>query len=328
VRIFVWEYVTAGGWREIAAPASVVREGAMMRRALVRDLARIPGVEVVVAVDPGLAPEPLEARAATIAPGDLWGSWRAIAARVDAVWPIAPETGGILEAAARLVDEAGATLLLSAAPALALARSKQATAARLAAVGVPVVATVPLAAAPPAAEAWVVKPDDGIGAVDTLLLADRAALERRRAAAADPGLVVQPYVAGAAMSLSLLAQDGAAWLLACNRQYVAVEGGRFGYRGSLVGGAEHRRAVLEPLAEAIAAAVPELWGYVGVDLVDGAEGPCVLEINPRLTTSYVGLAESCGVNPAALVLALREQSLTSLKRPLVPRAVSVEVPAR
>ena len=46
-------------------------------------------------------------------------------------------------------------------------------------------------------------------------------------------------------------------------------------------------AVIE-LARRAVEVVPGLQGYVGVDLVLG-EHPQVIEINPRLTTSYVGL---------------------------------------
>jgi predicted ATP-grasp superfamily ATP-dependent carboligase len=47
-----------------------------------------------------------------------------------------------------------------------------------------------------------------------------------------------------------------------------------------------------------------LWGYVGVDLVLTGDGPVVLEINPRLTTSYCALRPALGLNTAALVLDL------------------------
>ena len=52
------------------------------------------------------------------------------------------------------------------------------------------------------------------------------------------------------------------------------------------------------------AAIPELWGIIGVDIIDSKNGLQVLEVNPRITTSYVGLKESTGLNPAALVLDL------------------------
>jgi len=42
---------------------------------------------------------------------------------------------------------------------------------------------------------------------------------------------------------------------------------------------------------------------VGIDLVRTEQGLVMLEINPRLTTSYAGLRRALGVNPAGLVLA-------------------------
>jgi len=296
-----------------------------MLQALLRDLASAAGVEVVVAADPALTIDWREATAVPVAPDDLCGSWAAIAARTDAVWPIAPETGGMLEAIVEIAHSAGAAVLASGSRALAVARSKTATSSWLAAHGIPVVATAPLVSPPPADAGWVVKPDDGTGAADTRLVADSAALARF--AATGQPLVAQPYLRGKPLSLSLLAQEGEAWLLACNRQDVSMTDGVFAYRGSVVGGAEKRRAALEPLARRIAAALPDLWGYIGVDLVDDEDEPRVLEINPRLTTSYAGLARCIGVNPAALVLALRERPLRELIRPLAAIPVVVEVPA-
>lgn len=327
MRIFVFEYVTAGGWREIAAAPSLMAEGAMMLRALVRDLARLPGLEIVVAADPALATAPPGASIATVAPGDLWGSWRAIAARCDLAWPIAPETGGLLKEVVRLAAAAGCGVLASRGRALAIARSKLATAAWLGARGVPVVPTVGLdEPLPPSAAGWVVKPDDGAGAVDTTLVADRDGLERWRVhRPRDKNYVAQPFLGGAALSLSMLAQDGKAWLLSCNRQDVSLAGGLFRYSGGVVGGAEEHRAALLPLARRVAEILPELWGYVGVDLIDGEAGPVVLEINPRLTTSYIGLADSIGLNPAELVLALGRRPLGELIRPLAPRPVAIAV---
>ena len=102
MRIFAFEYVTAGGWRDIGASASLIAEGAMMLGALVRDLSGLPGISVVVAHDPETDPPPSGATAAALVSQDCWGEWRAIAERCDAVWPIAPETGGVLEAVTQI----------------------------------------------------------------------------------------------------------------------------------------------------------------------------------------------------------------------------------
>lgn len=45
-------------------------------------------------------------------------------------------------------------------------------------------------------------------------------------------------------------------------------------------------------------------GYAGVDLLRTPTGLRVMEINPRLTTSYAGLSRSLGVNVARMTLDL------------------------
>lgn len=300
MRIIAWEYVTAGGGAR-SDNAAMAAEGAMMSRALMRDLADVAEVEAVLAheLQPALAD-------------------------CDAFWPIAPETDGALEAATRLAGVAKRILLNSGLDAVTIASSKRQTARRLAASGIPVVAIWSPHDPPPASPTgWVVKPDKGTGAADARIVTEPHEIERHAAALCDP--VVQPYVPGTPLSLSMIAQDGDAWLLSCNLQRVDHVGDGFAYRGSVVGGAEHRRDVLLPIARAVAAALPGLWGHVGIDLIDGPSGPEVLEINPRITTSYVGLRDSLGLNPAALVTSLLKAPLAALRRPLRPRPVAVEV---
>jgi tyramine---L-glutamate ligase len=328
LQIFAWEYVTSGGARAIGASPSMIAEGGMMLRALARDLAALPGVRLRVACDPAVDLGALPATVETVASHDPGRDWQRNIRSADAVWPIAPETGGILEEATRLVLRSERILLTSRLDALAIARSKTATARRLAACGVAVVPTFPLdGPLPPSAHGWAVKPDDGAGATDTYFFAGAPPLRQWAEAHKGGGWIVQPFIPGTAASMVILAQDGAGWLLACNLQHVDCAHGVFAYRGGVVGGAEERRRVFEPLAERIVEALPGLWGLIGVDLVDGREGPLVLEINPRLTTSYVGLAESIAVNPAALVLSLLDQRIDALRRRLAPRAIEVRVPS-
>ena len=326
MQIFAWEYVTSGGARAIGASPSMVAEGRMMIRALARDLAAIPGVSLRIARDPSVDLGALPTAIETVTTDDPARDWQRIAHSADAVWPIAPETGGILEEATRLVLRSERILLASRLDALAIARSKTATARHLAARDVPVVPTFPLdGALPPSAHGWVVKPDDGAGATETYFFAEAEPLQRWAGENKGGGWIVQPFIAGTAASVSILAQDGCGWLLACNLQHVDRVRGTFAYRGGIVGGAEERRRVFEPLAERIVAALPGLWGLIGVDLIDRPDGPLVLEVNPRLTTSYVGLAESIALNPAALVLALQDRPIGALRRRLAPRPVEIRV---
>ena len=63
------------------------------------------------------------------------------------------------------------------------------------------------------------------------------------------------------------------------------------------------------LARAAFAALPRTRGFVGVDMVLGAAADgsddVVLEVNPRLTTSYIGLRQGTASNLAAAMLAIQ-----------------------
>jgi predicted ATP-grasp superfamily ATP-dependent carboligase len=254
-------------------------------------------------------------------------AWREMMMESDAVWPIAPETDGILAGLTASAERQHRIVLASTSSAIALAASKHQTAELLARHGVPTVPTARAdAAPPPSTKGWIVKPDDGAGGEGIRLFMTSDQL-RRRLATARADTVVQPFVEGAPISLSMLAQHGSAWLLTCNAQDIRRDGNGFAYRGGVVGGAEALRPVLEPIAAAIAAALPELWGYVGVDLLATSDGPVVLEINPRLTTSYAGLHKSIGVNPATQVLRLLGEPLEAIREKLEPKPIRIEVPA-
>jgi tyramine---L-glutamate ligase len=332
MRILVIEYATSGGLLERPWFAGCRAEGSAMFRRLAADLDDVPGTVVHVALDEAASGLPLPdtvRRHSVVA--DVRARWDAIAAAVDAIWAIAPESEGILGEIASWIEGSGRIALGCPPGTVATAASKQATIDLLSLHGIPTVPTrrcTPDLDLLPSRHGWIVKPDDGVAAEGARYLA--TADEVRCWCASDPmaaGCVVQPFIPGTPISMSLLAQGGAAWLLACNIQDVRRTGDGFAYCGGLVGGAEELRPVLTPIASAVAAALPELWGYVGVDLIARDEGPVVLEINPRLTTSYIGLRESIGINPAKLVVQLVDRPLASLMTRLSPRPVCVTVEA-
>ncbi|WP_109107271.1 ATP-grasp domain-containing protein [Azospirillum sp. TSO35-2] len=316
MRILVCEFVTGGGMPGgEPIPAGLAHEGDLMLRALVGDLLAVPGVEVVATRDARLPPLPPPAQSIAVADsGEAWALWKHLAGTIDAVWPIAPETDGVLERLSRLVVDGGGRLLNSAPDAVAIAASKSATATALAAAGLPVAPAWHVDAVddPPDDGPWVVKPDDGAGCEDTRLLRDRADWARWRAGAATAGFIVQPHIAGTAASLSMLCRDGQAWPLTVNTQRVALSGSLFAYQGGIIGSSAITPE-LSALARGVAAALPGLAGYVGVDFIATPDGPVVLEINPRLTTSYAAIGRATGMNVAAAVLGL-------LQDPPVPPA--------
>lgn len=308
LKLFAFDYASGAG----ALPDSLRHQGQLMLRALLADLVELPGIELI-----------------TIgAPGSFRHRFNAGLQAADAVWPLAPEAGGMLERLSREVLRSERILLGSKPNALRVACSKLRTSRALARAGVAGAATyAPGQPLPPGVDAWVVKPDDGAGCLDTRIFPGAEAALAWIAASGAAGYVLQPFIPGKLCSLSLLCCDGAAQLLGCNEQRVAVRDNQFHFLGTTVNSMLDADGELARLGQAVAAAIPGLWGHVGIDFVMSERGPVVLEVNARMTISYAGLHASLGCNPAALVLDLLEQPAGTPRARAKPVAVSVDVAA-
>jgi predicted ATP-grasp superfamily ATP-dependent carboligase len=312
VKIFVYEHVTGGGMAGAALPPGLLHEADLMVRRLLDDLLCCPGVELLTTRDRRLPPVP-GIRTMPVRPTD---DLRAVLARgiqaSDAVWPTAPETGGALEHLAAAVLERGRILLGSRPEAVRVAASKLATARTLRAAGIPVVETFASPdEIPPLPGRWVTKPDDGAGAEGVRIAADWT-VARSRLAATDQGVVAQPWIEGESLSLSLLCAEGDGVLVSVNRQVMRVARDEVVLDGIEVNALGDESGAFADLGTAIAAALPGLWGYVGVDLITNGKDLRVLEVNPRLTTSYCGLQAALGIGIASQVLALLEPGTLAL----------------
>jgi predicted ATP-grasp superfamily ATP-dependent carboligase len=328
VRIFAFEYVTGGAMVNESVPRSLAYEGNMMLGALIEDLAALPNIEVMTLRDARFGePEWIADVRYVRTEHEFQRGWQRLLAEADAVWPVAPETGTQLERLSRNVIGAGKLLLNSRPEAVQVAASKIRTAQCLAEHGLPVVPTCRLLDHTLDNErCWVVKPDDGVGCLGARIC--RSLDELEAMAYALGGLetyVIQPFVKGTPASLCMLCRDGDARLLSCNLQRVVVANDEFHLLGCIVNGMAGDRAPYARMARQIAAALPGLWGLVGVDFIASEHGPLLLEINPRLTTSYAGLKSSLKENPAALVLRLIDEQDLAPEAMSSPEAIDVSL---
>ncbi|OZA77160.1 MAG: hypothetical protein B7X76_10630, partial [Azorhizobium sp. 39-67-5] len=262
---------------------------------------------------------------------DPWAIWAQLAGEAHVVWPVAPETDGLLERLVALARTGAARVIASDAPALRIAGRKSLTAQHLAAAGIPHIPTYALEAMPEhLAAPLVTKPDDGAGATQTHVW---RSLDALRAAHLPPaGLIVQPYVAGVAASLTVLCRPDGVTLLTANlqeiaEQKIAEDEGRLSLTGLTVGCLPDADGNFAALARAVVAAMPGLSGIIGMDLIVTEEGPVVVEVNPRITTSYAGLHASLGINPAAFLPELIRDGRPPAV-PHLPMAVPVQVKVR
>lgn len=308
MRVFVFEYITGGGCVNQAMIPSLKAEGDLMLNAVVRDLTELDSIDVLITRDARLDSIGLPTSIHWVE-DDWWSAWVDCVEAVDAVLPIAPETDGILESLCRTVEASGKMLLNCSAEAVAVASSKKATVDCLALQGVPVIPTWRFGAHPQFNDQpLVVKPDQGVGCQDIHIFADEAAMVEY-VSSRDPIIewVVQPYIVGQAISMSIMVGHSCVCLVGTNIQRVVQMDDGFYLLGCAVNGLKSHQGELLELAKGICTALPGLWGYVGVDLILTEEGPVVLEINPRLTTAYVGLSQSTGMNLALMIIQMADR---------------------
>jgi predicted ATP-grasp superfamily ATP-dependent carboligase len=292
MRIFVYEYNCAVA-EQLALPASLRAEGQAMQAAIRADLARIPGIETL-----------------TLEPGDEEAAFRQAARSADYSLVIAPEADDCLRQRCRWVEEEGGQLLGPTSAAVQLTGDKLALGHCWQERGIP---TPPchLYPSPLADRAYplVLKPRHGAGSQATFLVRTLADLPNCLAAAQAEGgageFVLQPFCPGLAASVAFLVGPRETIPLLPGWQILSTDG-RFRYQGGRLPLPPHLAARSIHMARSAVAAVPGLCGYVGVDLILGAAADGsqdqVIEINPRLTTSYVGLRALARTNLAEALL--------------------------
>jgi predicted ATP-grasp superfamily ATP-dependent carboligase len=304
--VFVFEYLTAAGvGRDPADPLhGMYREGRAMRDAVAEDFRRLPGVVV----------ETLDRDAGEGFDFDFDD----LASKCHVTVVVAPETDGLHERCCRAVERVGGRLLGPSSGAVALTADKHALADHWRQHGVRTPATTDRR--PTRCEAFPVvwKPRDGAGSTATFLLRDGLDVVRAEAvvAAEHPGpMVLQQYAPGRPASVAFLCGPAGNVPLVPAFQHLSDDG-RFKYLGGELPIPPDLAARAVALASRAIDCVPGLLGFVGVDLVlgdapDGSRDHAI-EINPRLTTSYVGLRALAEFNLAGAMLAAAEG------RPLPP----------
>jgi predicted ATP-grasp superfamily ATP-dependent carboligase len=147
---------------------------------------------------------------------------------------------------------------------------------------------------------FIVKPRDGCG-TKQILVFDYL---NTAIGATTPGHVLQGFVPGVPVSIAAIVTADEMVTLPAVSQSISLSNCSYNGGQGPLPDSEQRRAT--SLAQcAIAAMPPYPRGFVGFDLVLGEDGSdVVIEVNSRLTTSYVGLRHMVSGNLAARLLGL------------------------
>jgi predicted ATP-grasp superfamily ATP-dependent carboligase len=276
-----------------------------MLQAVVTDLAEF--AEVVVVVDPrmiddscALFDNPRITRREFKSSGPLWPQWIA-ATDCDAALVIAPESDGVLAQGVAMLRAGGIEVIAGSGDFLRTASDKLLTAKALNVAGVahPLYMSVSdrkHAKALAKFNHFVVKPRDGCG---TQEIRTFDSFDEARAALEENDLL-QALMPGRAVSISMIASPSTqVFLPAVSQQLVDGNCEYAGGQGPLNDDTQRRLTNLA--MRTIEAMPPTARGFIGFDMLLGKRPSedCVIEVNPRLTTSYVGLRRMIHGNLAA-----------------------------
>lgn len=317
IRVFVFEYVTGGSWNHPPPqPESLVREGAAMLAALTEDFARVPFVAVDAIWDERSGPPPHSGPSRqpggspvrwhlVEGPSEAEAAFEHLAGACDWTVAIAPEFSDTLGEICRRVEQRG-RLLGPSSIAVEWASDKHVCCEDLQTAGVRVPRGVALAPGDelPADFAFpaVLKPRDGAGSLGIHYCSARSAEMRASAASR-----LEAWIPGLPASVAVLSGPHGALTLPACRQRLSDDGRLTYLGGSCPLPADLDRRARQ-LAEQVQRAAPPMFGYWGLDLVlspgpeDSPADDTAIEVNPRLTTSYIGLRKLARSNLAEAML--------------------------
>jgi tyramine---L-glutamate ligase len=317
MRVFVYEYTSA---RNPEETGSLHAEGWAMLQAVVEDFGKIPGIETATLIHKSIRQQ-LGCFCHYIQHGKEEEAFRRLVTESDFTLVIAPEFDDILASRCRWVLEAGGRLLGSSPEVINTAADKYSLSGKLTppAILLPkferAAGLIPVARNPNGGDIprcslqdffpCVLKPRFGAGSQATFLVRSASELDESMRQASeempDADFILQRFVPGIHASVAFLVGRTEAFPLLPAAQHLSAND-RFHYKGGQIPLPADLAQRAVNLARRAIAATPGLQGYVGIDLVlgeakDGSQD-CVIEINPRLTTSYVGLRQLAKVNLA------------------------------
>ena len=157
-----------------------------------------------------------------------------------------------------------------------------------------------------AAGKYITKPADGCGSQEiqifsSLQLAKAKMSERE---------IIQPWIQGKPISLSVIVNQAGMHFLPAVSQH--LDSGTLEYKGGSGPLDEHLQVRAIHLVEKLLQHLPNPEsGFISFDLILGESqaADVIIEINPRLTTSYVGLRRMVGRNLTSYILGLQSDSI-------------------
>jgi tyramine---L-glutamate ligase len=322
LKLLVYEHVSSGGFADKPLPASVLSEGFGMLRTLTADL-KAAGHNVTTMLDARIAKLNPPIHADCVVPvfscQEAQANLGKLSEQTDAAYVIAPETDGVLRSLVETVEQTGAASLNCGSSAIEKVSDKVRFYEFMRKMGLPVPETLSFIVTDDLKEIVksvrtglgfpvVFKPSDGVSCDGVSVVRDEAkvagAVAKIKAEPSGKRFLVQKLVEGAAASVSVFSTGSRVVPVSLNRQDVVIKTPEVcsSYNGGSVPFDYPMQTEAFEVAKKLVQAVHGLKGYVGVDFVLTNKKAVAVEVNPRLTTSYVGLRRVANFNPAQAIV--------------------------
>jgi predicted ATP-grasp superfamily ATP-dependent carboligase len=329
LKILVYEHVSGGGCTGQDISPSALSEGFGMLRCLVEDF-KAGGNEVTVLLDERLSKLSPPINSDRIVP--IFYPYETEKFLInnakinDAIYVLAPETGQTLQSFVELAEQTGKNSLNCDSHAIKMVADKTVLFNVLKKLGVSP-KTVILSIDDDLSKIKetikkelfypiILKPADGVGCGGLSLVNEEVHLagsvSKICTESKSKNFIAQEFIRGKAASVSLLSTGKKAKAFSLNMQNVYLAGpeATSSYEGGAVPFEHWLKQEAFKIAEKTIEAFSNLRGYVGVDFVFTEHKPFVVDVNPRLTTSYVGLRKVSRFNVAeALINAVLKRTL-------------------
>lgn len=231
--------------------------------------------------------------------------------QADVVWVIAPEFEELLVSRTERAIQSGAQVVGPDLETMQLTADKWRLFELLRERGLPTIPTLLLTNEPAVSADFfpgLIKHRFGAGGLGLQILEGIEDWQTIRAESASEcaNFILQPFLAGRSLSTVVLADAERRELFPIGEQRISWESG-FAYQGGVIP-AKLSHEVTHSIRDLISRAcdlLPGLVGYVGFDILlpdTDPASPLIVEINPRLTTSYVGYRQLTADNLAERIV--------------------------
>jgi predicted ATP-grasp superfamily ATP-dependent carboligase len=321
LNLLIFEYMSGGGYANQKLSASILSEGYGMLQSLISDC-KAAGHNVTTLLDSRLKafspPNEADQTVSVSSPSELSAKLTELSAMADAVYVIAPESSQVLENLVENIEASGGTSLNCEADAIRQVSNKMTACETMKKRGVKVPETVLVDIHEKTDDIkrlteelgypLVFKPLDGVSCGGLSIVKDEediaGAVKKTVQESMSKQFIAQKAVKGKAASACVISTGNKAVAVTLNRQLVtlAPPDEESAYYGGAVPFDHSLEKEALKAAERAVEGIRGLKGYVGVDMILTEEEVRVLEVNPRLTTSYVGLRRVTNFNPAEAIV--------------------------